>query len=88
MSGTHVLSRLICAQLRVTLRTVARQAPLSRGLSRQEYWRGLPCLPPGDLPDTGLELTPLALAGGVFTSSTSWEALRLHRQTLSSQGHL
>ena len=31
--------------------TVASQAPLSMGLSGQEYWSGLPCLPPGDLPD-------------------------------------
>ena len=31
--------------------TVARQAPLSVGFSRQKYWSGLPCPPPGDLPD-------------------------------------
>ena len=30
--------------------TVARQAPLSKGFSRQEYWSGLPCPPLGDLP--------------------------------------
>ena len=39
--------------------TVACQAPLSMGFSRQEYWEeywsGLPCLPPGDLPDPGIE---------------------------------
>ena len=34
---------------------VARQAPLSRGFSRQEYWSGLPSLPPGDLPDPGIK---------------------------------
>ena len=33
----------------------ARQAPLPTGFSRQEYWRGLPCPPPGDLPDPGIE---------------------------------
>ena len=37
-------------QICVTLRTVACQAPLSMGFSRQEYWSGLPCPPPGDLP--------------------------------------
>ena len=37
--------------------TVARQAPLSMGFSRQEYWSGLPCPPPGDLPDPGTEPT-------------------------------
>ena len=31
------------------------QAPLSIGLSRQEYWSGLPCRPPGDLPNPGIE---------------------------------
>jgi len=59
----------------VTLWTVARKAPLSMGFSRQEYWSGLPCLPPGDLPDRGIELVSLmslALAGGFFTTSTSW----------------
>ena len=40
---------------------VAHQAPLSMGLSRQEYWSGLPCPPPGDLPDPGTELSLLHL---------------------------
>ena len=35
--------------------TVACQAPLSMGVSRQEYWRGLPCPPPGNLPNPGIE---------------------------------
>ena len=39
----------------VTRWTVAHQAPLSMGFSRQEYWSGLPCPPPGDLPDPGTE---------------------------------
>jgi len=41
--------------------TVARQAPLSMGFSRQEYWSGLPCHPPGDLPDPGI--APSCFAG-------------------------
>ena len=47
-----------------------------RGFSRQENWSGLPCPPPGDLPDPGIELTSLfpALAGGFFTTSITWEA--------------
>ena len=47
------------------------------GFSRQEYWSGLPCLPPGDLPDTGIEPAPLfspALAVEFFTTSATWEA--------------
>ena len=39
----------------VTPWTVAGQAPLSMGFSRQEYWSGLPCPPPGDLPNPGTE---------------------------------
>jgi len=38
----------------VTLWTIAHQDPLSKGFSRQEYWSGLPCPPPGDLPDLGI----------------------------------
>ena len=41
--------------------TVAYQAPLSMGFSRQEYWSGLACPPPGDLPDSGIRPTSLAL---------------------------
>ena len=57
----------------VTLWTVARQAPLSRGFSRQEYWSGLPFPPPGDLPNPGIEPVSLmspALAVGFFIATT------------------
>ena len=57
--------------------TVALQAPLSMGFSRQEYWSGLPCPPPGDLPNPGVKPTSLmspALEGRFFTSSATWEA--------------
>ena len=47
--------------------TVARQAPLSMGFSRQEHWSRLPLPPPGDLPHPGMELASLALAGRYFT---------------------
>ena len=45
---THVLSRFSHIQLFATLWTVACQSPLSMGFSRQEYWSGLPCPPPGE----------------------------------------
>ena len=48
--------------------------PLSMGFSRQEYWSGLPCSPPGDLPDPRMKpmsLTSPSLAGGFFTTSTT-----------------
>ena len=56
-----MLSHLSCFWLCVILWTVACQAPLSMGFSRQEHWSGLPCLPPGDLPDPGTESMPLQL---------------------------
>ena len=43
------------ARLSVTLCTVVYQAPLSMGFSGQQYWSGLPCPPPGDLPYPGTE---------------------------------
>ena len=55
----HMLSRFSRVQLFATLWTVARQAPLSVGFSRQEYWSGLSRLPPGDLPNPGTEPTSL-----------------------------
>ena len=58
-------------RLLVTPWTVARQAPLSMGFSRQEYWSGLPCPPPGDLPEPGVEQEApctFCIAGGFFTS--------------------
>ena len=72
-----VLSRFSCVRLCATLWTTAHQAPLSMGFSRQEYWSGLPCPPPGDLPDSGIEPRSLmspALAGGFLTASATWEA--------------
>ena len=66
-----------CIQLFETLWTVARQAPLSMGFSRQEYWSGLPFPPPGDFPVLGIEpefLMSPALAGKFFTTSATWEA--------------
>ena len=73
----HMLIRFSLVWLRATLLTVACQAPLSMGFSRQEYWSGLPCPPPRDLPHLGIELASLkspALAGE-FTTSATWEAL-------------
>ena len=68
-----------CVLLLVTLWTKALQAPLSMGFSRQEYWSGLSCPPPGDLPNPGVESTSLtspALTGRFFTTSAFWEAPR------------
>ena len=68
-----------------SVRTVARRAPLSMGFPRQEYWSGLPCPPPEDLPRPGMEPTSPAspaLAGGFFPTSTTWEAQSLYNLQL------
>ena len=71
----------VCVLIRVRLFmaswTVAFQAPLSMEFSRQEYLNRLPFPTPGDLPDPGIEPASLespALADGLFTTSTTWEA--------------
>ena len=61
-----MLSRFCRVQLCVTPWTVAHQAPLSVGFSKQEYWSGLPCPPPGDLPNPGIEPATL--------TSLHWQA--------------
>ena len=60
----------------VTLRTVARQAPLSMGVSRQEYWRGLPGPPPGDLPGPGIEPSSPALQADSLLSEHQGRSLQ------------
>ena len=73
-----VLSRFSHVWLFATLWTVAHQAPLSKGLSRQEYWSGLPCPPLEDLPNprdrTGISSIS-CIAGGFFTHWATWVAL-------------
>ena len=85
MGGTGRLGQtylhLVCIRshdrLLATPWTAAHQAPLSTGHSRQEYWSGLPCPPPGHLPDPGIEPTSITsptVAGGFFTTRATWEA--------------
>ena len=64
----HLLSHV---RFFVTLWTLAHEAPLSMGFSRQKYWSGLPFPPPGDLSDPGIEcMSPVSpvLAGEFFTT--------------------
>jgi len=49
-----MLSHFSHDRLFVTLWTIARQDPPSMGFSKQEYWSGLPCPPPGDRPNPGI----------------------------------
>ena len=70
------LSRFSRVQRFAALWAVAHQVPLSMKFSWQEYWIGLPCPPPGDLPDPGIRpafpASPI-LEGGFFTSGAIWE---------------
>ena len=78
----YVQSHFSCVQLFVTLWTVARKSPLSMGFSRQEYWSGLWCPPPGDLPDPGIEPVSLrspTLGGRVFIISATWKARIIYK---------
>ena len=65
-----VLNRFSRVWLSVTLWTIASQAPLFMGSSRQEYWSGLPVPPPGGLPDPGIKPMPLM--------SPAWQAGLYH----------
>ena len=77
LTYAYVLSPFSCVWLLATLWTTACQAPQSMGFSRHEYWSGLLCPSPGDLPDPGIQPMSLwspALPGRFFTTSTTWEA--------------
>ena len=72
---THKIYKYVCVLThlsRVWFFMSGHQAPLSMGFSRQEYWSGLPCPPPGDLPNP--RIYPASLMspalGGKFTNST------------------
>ena len=67
-----MLSCFSRVHLFATLWTSARQAPLSMGFSRQGYWSGVPCSPPGDLPDPGIR--PTSLMSPALAGSATWEA--------------
>ena len=55
--------------------TVALQVPLSMGFSKQEYWGGLPCPSPGDLPDPGIEPRSPALQADSLPSEPPGKSL-------------
>ena len=83
------------AQSCLTLRDPMDCSPpgscLSMGFSRQEYWSGLPCPSPGDLPYPRIEPKSLrspALAGRFFTTSTTWEALSWRWWSLKRGAHI
>ena len=74
-------------QLFVTPWTVACQAPLSMGFSRQEYWSGLPFPSPGDLPDAGIEPRSPALQAEALPSEPPGKPSPMHACMLSRFSH-
>ena len=83
-SKTHacMLSRFSCVWLFAILWTLSARLLCPGGFSREKYWSWLPCPPPGNLPNPGVEpasLKSAALAGGFFTTSTPWAAQARHR---------
>ena len=82
-----LLARIVQQQTAVPiLWTITYQAPLSLGFSRQEYCSGLPCPPPGDLPNPGIELVSLkspAFAGIFFRATCEDIQTRLRDLTSS-----
>ena len=80
-SCARMVSHFHCGLLFVTPWAVARQAPLSMGFSKQEYWNGLPPSPPGDLPDCVSYVSRIGrqipyhqchLGGPSYNHSTPW----------------
>ena len=72
MHTVCMLSHFSCVRFFANPWTIAHQAPLSMGFSRQEYYSGLPCPPPGDLADPGIEpaspVTPALQADSLLLS--------------------
>ena len=86
-SCARMLSRFSCVRLFATLWTVACQAPLFMGFSKQEYWSGLPFLSPVDLPDLGIETASLVspvLVGGFFITEASGKPMSPTRLPFNS----
>ena len=69
-----MLNCFSCVWLFVTPWTIARQAPPSMEFSRQEYWSGLPCPPPGDLSKPRDQAQASHIAGRFFIIWATWEA--------------
>ena len=78
----------VCRVTSVIFDSVDSQAPLSMGLSKQEYWSGLPCPPPGDLPNPGIEPVSLHVSctGRCFATSTTLIALSIYSSCWGLRG--
>ena len=87
-SVCYVLSLFSRVWLCATLWTIACQAPLSTGFSRQEYWSGLPCPSSGDIPNPGIKPRSLILLHWVIKKerqgwgqTQGWLEVGIHQST-------
>ena len=86
VTGLHRCWAMLCSVASVmsdsaTLCTIACQAPLSKGFSRQEYWNGLPCSPSGNLPNTRMEHMfryVSCIVGRIFTAEPLGNPIGVH----------
>ena len=78
----------VCKVTSVIFHSVDRQAPLSMGFSKQEYWSGLPCPPPGGLPNPGIEPVSLHVSctGRCFAISATLIALSIYSSCWGLRG--
>ena len=83
-----MLSHFSHVQLFAMPWTVARQTPLSMGFSRQVYWSGLPCPPPGNLPNPGIEPRSPTLQADCLPAEPLEKPMNTGEGSQSSQGAL
>ena len=81
-----MLSHFSCVQFFVTLWIAACQAPLSMRFFRQECWSGLPSLPPGNLPDPGIEPGSPALQADALPSEPQGKLQDSNKMSLADHG--
>ena len=77
IANSVCLSHICSVRLFVNPWTAACQGPLSMGFSRKEYWSGLPCTPPGDLPNPGIKRGSLAMQADFFYQLSYQESPRM-----------
>ena len=83
ISYTHIFVVALVTKSCLTLcDSIAHLAPQPMGLSRQEYWSGLPFLSPGDLPDPGIKPRSPALAGESLLLNHQGSPIHIHKPTL------
>jgi len=84
-SGCYLYSAVLCLVMSdsAILQIVAHKAPLSMGFSKQEYWSGLPCPPPGALPNLGIEPRSPALEADSLPSGPPGKPMNTRMGSLS-----